>query len=323
LQCLCDVQSKIKNHKSNIPENAGGGEGYMDRSYPNYLRIWSDWPALVQEDDAAAPAWRGLRGPHNPSEFAERLYAGETLNPTQPATDETPEPYTLQWFLNIEDQRHSRHGRWIPKVLEFAKHQGETLLGMGNGLGTDWIQYARHGASVVVCSAAAGQLALIRRNFELRGLSGRFLHAAPDALPLDTASIDVACLSSVLPDENNARVVAEVYRVLKPGGKVLAVAPAKYDVDFWYRLCFPLHAWLWRGNLAAEPDVPRFSARRLKRLFAPFVEHRVSKRHLRRSEVPHLWRWLPTAVLQRLLGRVLVLKAFKPLSAAMAVHLAA
>src|SRR5262249_57247727 len=114
----------------------------------------------------------------------------------------------------------------------------ETLLGMGKGRGTDWIQYARHGASVVVCSAAAGQLALIRRNFELRGLNGRFLHSAADALPLETASIDVACLSSMLPDPSNADVVDEVYRVLKPGGKVLVVTPAKYDVHYWSRVCF-------------------------------------------------------------------------------------
>jgi SAM-dependent methyltransferase len=225
--------------------------------------------------------------------------------------------------LNIEDQRHSRHGRWIPKVLEFAKHEGETLLGMGNGLGTDWIQYARHGASVVVCSAFAGQLELIQRNFELRGLPGRFLHAAPDSLPLESASIDVACLSSVLPDPCNSRVVEEVYRVLKPGGKVLAVTPAKYDVDYWYRLCFPLVHWL-RGCKEEDATVgARFSARRLKKLFAPFVEHRVSKRHLRRSEVPHLWRVLPLPLLQRLLGRVLVLKAFKPVAAAKSIRLAA
>jgi hypothetical protein len=31
---------------------------------------------------------------------------------------------------------------------------------------------------------------------------------------------------------------------------------------------------------------------------------------------PHLWRWLPLPLLERLLGRVLVIKAFKPLSAA-------
>lgn len=295
----------------------------MEGPNPNNLRIWTDWPTLVQED-SPAPSARGLHGPHNAAEFAQRLYAGETLGlVAPPPADEAAEPYTLQWFLNIEDKRHSRHGRWIPKVLEFAKHAGDTLLGMGNGLGTDWIQYARHGASVVVCSAAAGQLALIRRNFELRGLSGRFLHAASEALPLETASIDVACLSSMLPDPSNTCVVDEVYRVLKPGGKVLAVTPAKYDVDYWSRICFPLLVWLGRGKWATETEVPRFSARRLKRLFAPFIEHRVYKRHLRRSEVPHLWRWLPLPVLERLLGRVLVLKAFKPLSAAMTVHLAA
>jgi hypothetical protein len=39
--------------------------------------------------------------------------------------------------------------------------------------------------------------------------------------------------------------------------------------------------------------------------------------------VPHLWRWLPVPLLERLLGHFLVLKAFKPLSAAITVRAAA
>jgi SAM-dependent methyltransferase len=295
----------------------------MEGSYSNHLRIWTDWSTSVVHEDGPAPsANRGLCGPHNPSEFAERLYARESLSPPLPRAraDNIAEPYTLQWFLDIENLRHSRHGRWIPRVLEFAKHSGETLLGLGNGLGTDWLQYARHGAKVVVCCSAADQLALIRRNFELRGLNGRFLHAAAGALPLDAACIDVAFLSGLLPDAANAMIVDDVYRVLKPGGKVLVVTPAKYDVDFWRRLFLPWHAWLRRGREAVPA---RFSSRRLRRLFGQFVEHRVYKRHLRRSEVPHLWRWLPLPLLERTIGRVLVLKAFKPLSAAMSIHLAA
>jgi ubiquinone/menaquinone biosynthesis C-methylase UbiE len=259
-----------------------------------------------------------------PPDFAQRLFASEALNPPPAALRlvEPAEPYTLQWFLNIENQRHGRQGRWIPRLLEFAKHSGETLLGLGHGLGTDWLQYARHGASVVVCSPSATELALIRRNFELRSLPGRFIHAAAHCLPLESASIDVACISTFLHAMENApAVIDEVYRVLKPGGKVLAVAPAKYDVNFWVRAAY---FWQrWRSGPLDRHGIPHYSVRGLRRVFARFVEHRIRKRQLRRSEVPHLWRWLPIPLLERVMGHVLVLKAFKPLSAAIPFQAAA
>jgi ubiquinone/menaquinone biosynthesis C-methylase UbiE len=296
-------------------------------SYPSKLRVWEGSTAAAVQDVAAAG--RALPGPHQPAEFAERLYASEAFNAVRPArhTDSEAEPYSLQWFLDIENQRLSRRGRWIPHLLEVAKHTGETLLGLGNGLGTDWLQYARHGANVIVCCPSAPQLTLIRRNFELRGFGGRFLHAAPTSLPLEAASIDVACVSSLLHEvEQPQAVVDEIYRVLKPGGKVLAVTPARYDVDFWYRTCFFWQRWLDR-RLEPPSGCPRgscsFTGRSLRRLFGRFIEHRTHKRQLRRSEVPHVWRWAPMSLLERLMGRVLVLKAFKPLSAAIAAAAAA
>jgi ubiquinone/menaquinone biosynthesis C-methylase UbiE len=265
-----------------------------------------------------------LSGPHAPGHFAHRLYESETLNAASqpPRSVGAPEPYSLQWFLEIESQRHGRRGRWIPRLLEFSKHSGETLLGLGNGLGTDWVQYARHGAHVIVCTPAADQLALVRRNFELRNLPGRFLAAQPACLPLEASSIDVVSLSGLLDEVADPyALVNEVYRVLKPGGKVLAVTPARYDVGYWSSLLMP---WLrWFRHAPAASSAVRFSARRLRRLFGQFAEHRVYKRQLRRSEVPHMWRWLPLPLLERMMGRVLVLKAFKPLSAAITMHLAA
>jgi ubiquinone/menaquinone biosynthesis C-methylase UbiE len=302
------------------------GTDGMDGSYLSKLRVWQDAPHLAVQD-LPVPAPNAVpAGPHNPSEFADRLYAWESLKPPTSGTTglEAPEPYTLQWFLNIENQRHGRQGRWIPRLLEFSKHAGETLLGLGDGLGTDWLQYARHGAAVVVCSPWSDQLALIRRNFELRGLSGRFLHAAPTALPLEAASIDVACVSGLLHQvETPQAVVDEVYRVLKPGGKVLAVTAARFDVDFWYYACFPWKAWFKRKRRTPAGRSARFTSRSLRRLFGRFVDHRVHKRHLNRSEVPHLWRWLPRPVLERLMGQALILKAFKPLSAANLLQVAA
>jgi hypothetical protein len=54
------------------------------------------------------------------------------------------------------------------------------------------------------------------------------------------------------------------------------------------------------------PPPPCYTARTLGRLFNRVTEQRVSKRHLRRAEIPHVWRWLPPALLARLMGRVLV-----------------
>jgi SAM-dependent methyltransferase len=286
----------------------------MEDSYASRREVWEGWATQLAQD-TLEPTRLGLAGPHHPADFADRLYACEALKPAlaNRRSAELAEPYTLQWFLDIENQRHGRQGRWIPRLLEFAKHPGETLLGLGHGLGTDWLQYARHGAAVVVCSPSAEQLGLIRRNFEVRGLSGRFLHTSFTALPLESSSIDVACVSGLLQEvAEPQRVVEEIYRVLKPGGKVLAVTPARYDVDYWWHVFFPWQRWL-AGRHHREPAM-RFSSRGLRRLFGRFIEHRVYKRHLRRSEVPHIWRWLPSPLLERLLGRALILKAFKPVS---------
>jgi SAM-dependent methyltransferase len=286
----------------------------MADSISRNLQLWEGW------GPAFAPAARG-RGvlAAEAAGRAARLFAAEALHSAgRPAREAAAEPFTLQWFLDAENARYGRPGRWLPKLLEFAKHAGETLLCLGDGLGTDWVQYARRGAAVTACGPSADHLALVQRNFELRGLHGQFLQADPAALPLEPASVDVACVAGLLhAAADPAAVVAEVYRVLKPGGKVLALVPARYDAAYWVRFFSPWRRWL------SPPPAAGFSRRRLRRLFARFSEPRVHKRCLRRSDTPHLWRWLPLPLLERLVGRFLILKAFKPLSAALSVHLAA
>src|SRR5205814_442448 len=104
--------------------------------------------------------------------------------------------------------------------------------------------------------------------------------------------------------------VDEVFRVLKSGGKVIGLFPARYDCGYWQDLFLPLQ-WLYWRRPSSPATGTRTTARRLRRTFAAFTRHSVGKRHLRRSELPHPWRVLPLVLLERLIGRVLVFKAFK------------
>jgi len=291
----------------------------MAESFSRKLQIWDGW-ALGK--NATLPGGERPPSSAHPVELAEHYFAAETMF-RRTGSQEGAQPFSLQWFMEIESVRHGRHGLWLPRLLEFTKHSGDRLLGLGPGLGTDWIPYARHGAEVIACSPSGDQRSLVQRNFELRGLSAQFLPASPSALPLESASIDVVCLSSLLqPEVDPLAVIEEVYRILKPGGKVLALTRTYYDVQFWCSHWLPWSRW---GKTCPCPglEAPVYKASQVRRLFGRFREHHLHKRHLRRSDVPHLWRWLPLPLLERLIGKFLLLKAFKPLSTAISSPLAA
>lgn len=255
-----------------------------------------------------------------PAEVAERLFHREAFRKLPSGT--TLEPFSRDWFERIHDQRYARHGQWMPRVLEFARHRGDIVMCLGEGLGTDWLQYARHGADVITLCASHEQLDLIRTHFEHCGQFARFLHGSPQHLPVMSDSVDVVCVQGLLHElDDPAPVVDEVYRVLRPGGKVIAVAPAKFNASFWYNASYPWRHWF--GYPRGERMPAATTGRAMRQAFSQFVDHKVSKRHLRRGEMPHLWRWLPLTAMERVVGNLLVLKAFKPLSAAIRVAQAA
>jgi len=266
-----------------------GRQRAMEAMVPNIPAAWAELPA----NDADVLA----------------LFRRETLSAPRSSRRRTPpaylvEPFSLQWFLAAERLRYGGPGRWIPRVLEFGKHAGETMLGLGKHLGTDWAQYARCGARVIVCNPVQDELQLLRRNFILRGLNLRAHHAPWTHLPLEDASVDVVHLAGVLADGDDPHaVVSEVYRVLKPGGKVVAAVPAR-----------PRRWQTWHNP---RPYFAGLGSRELKRLFQPhFIEHRRLRRHMRRREIWWGYRWLPRPWLEHFFGRYWVLKAFKPVHVA-------
>lgn len=225
-----------------------------------------------------------------------------------------PDPYSAGWFDELDRKRYARHGAWLPAALEFARHPGESVLLLSPGLGTDAARYARQGCEVAVAVGPGDPVGLVRENLARQGLAARLVPAFGPTLPLPDGTVDVVVLNAL---HRPAPAVdpAELYRVLKVGGKLIALFPAHYDAGYWQDLFLPLQHLYWRR----PPDpttAPKETAAGLRRRFGRFADHRFARRHLRRGELPHPWRVVPLVVLERLIGRVLVMKAFKPLSAA-------
>lgn len=225
-------------------------------------------------------------------------------------------PYSRAWFEELEQKRHAGAGRWLRTALEVTRHASETLLMLTPGAGSDAAQYHRHGTEVTVCLTPSDPPDLLPAAFKERGLAIPVRRApTAGALPFPPGRFDLAYLNLLAdPPPDLGAVAAELYRVLKPGGKILLLAPARFDALYWQRVVLPWRHWY------CEPlkftDAPRHTARGLGRVFGQFDERSAQKRHVRKAELPAACRALPAWLTGRLMGRVLVFKAFKPVSAA-------
>lgn len=101
---------------------------------------------------------------------------------------------------------------------------GETVLDLGSGGGIDVLLSARrvgeHG-KVYGLDASADMLTLARHNAEQAGARNvEFLHATIERVPLPDRSVDVVISNCVINlSSDKAAVLAEAFRVLRPGGR--------------------------------------------------------------------------------------------------------
>ena len=249
-------------------------------------------------------------------------------NPVGSQHARASQPRTLEWFLEIEKHRYGMYAPWMPETMEFARHEGQEVLEIGGGIGTDLAQFARHGASVTDVDLAAAHLQLARENFRLRGLQGRFIHHDAESLPFADRSFDLVYSNGVLHHTpNTVRVVREIYRVLRPGGRAIVMVYAERSWHYWRKL-----VWLFgvkeqrlarvsmgeimsqsveRSVNEARPLVKVYTRPRVGALFEPFERVEIIQRQLLPEELPAILRWtLPFS--ERLMGWNLIVKATRP-----------
>ena len=125
---------------------------------------------------------------------------------------------TPEFFELVEAHRYTKEWH-IPEAAGFAETRGLRVLEIGCGLGTDGAQFAQAGAHYTGIDLTEAAIELARKRFELSGLIGEFRVADAENLDFADDSFDRVYSHGVLhhtPD--TARAIAEIHRVLKPGG---------------------------------------------------------------------------------------------------------
>ncbi len=204
---------------------------------------------------------------------------------------------------------------------------GKRLLDVGAGLGDTSVYLSRRGARVVSLDASHGMASFARRLAAHHAVGLLPTVASAESLPFGSSTFDVVYAANLMHHlQDRDRFLAEVHRVLKPGGWFFAYDPLAYNpaIDVYRRLASEVRT--------ADERPLRFpDLERARRFFAEvghrefwitalvlFVKYyavdRVDPnadrywRRILREPPERLWWWFPLARLDVLLARLPLLR---------------
>lgn len=240
---------------------------------------------------------------------------------------------SLEYFRDVEADRY-RQQPWQHAYFRFGEFSGKTVLEIGIGQGSDLLQFGRAGAKCHGVDITDNHISLTTKNFELNGIQVDIRKADATALPFPDATFDCIYSFGVIHHIPEAEhVMAEIHRVLKPGGQVMIALYYKWSAFHLFSKILRdgiLRGWFltkgYAGTLATiemgadgvktKPYVRLYSRKDMAKLVSAFEVHDVSVHQLYASHFSQLFRWLVPRVavraLEPRLGWYIACKARKP-----------
>ncbi|MBM3750598.1 MAG: class I SAM-dependent methyltransferase [Acidimicrobiia bacterium] len=182
----------------------------------------------------------------------------------------THAPGTPGFFADL-DQYHFEKLHHLLELIHFDEWKDKDVLDVGCGAGVEVVRFARAGARTTGVDIAESAITLARRNLEQQGLQARLEVADGEHLPFPDASFDFVFAHGVVQyTGNDGAMVAEIHRVLRPGG--LAVFQA-YNRNSWLNLL----SKVMKTPLEHEdaPVLKRYSDTEFRRLVSVFTDVRL------------------------------------------------
>jgi ubiquinone/menaquinone biosynthesis C-methylase UbiE len=175
------------------------------------------------------------------------------------------------YFDEIETQRYAWHYH-LRELFDSLQGSHGRLLEIGCGIGVDSIQLAKCGFDVTAVDLTENALAIAKDYAALRNVSIDFRLGNAESLEFGDASFDFVYSFGVLhhtPDIDAS--VAEVHRVLKPGGKAYVMLYHKQSIVNGVHRLFRLPYESPRDRDDHCPVVYTYSRRGIREMFGDFA----------------------------------------------------
>lgn len=152
-----------------------------------------------------------------------------------------------QYFDEISYKRY--HGReWhIPIIAKFKEFRDKDFLEVGCGIGTDGLEFAKHGARYVGIDLSPKSLALAKERFELFNVRGVFQTVnAEERIPFPDNSFDhIYSFGVIHHSPKTEAIVDEMYRVLRPGGTFTIMIYNRSSINYHIEIMFLRKIFRW------------------------------------------------------------------------------
>lgn len=222
---------------------------------------------------------------------------------------------TKEYFEEVESHRYASHP-FILNAINRFDIKGRDVLEIGFGMGTDHLNLARRGARMHGADVTAQNKDIVTRRFAYYDLTSDLHTVGAEKLPFADNSMDFIYSCGVIHHSpNTQRIVDEIHRVLKPGGKCWIAVYNKHSVYFLWSLF--LYSWILRGGFrrdtlrqrmsrieypgtATDIHVDVFSSGDMRRMFSRFTDRKVEVHQMVAADVSVFGRLLPDRIWQKL-----------------------
>jgi ubiquinone/menaquinone biosynthesis C-methylase UbiE len=149
---------------------------------------------------------------------------------------------TKEYFIYYDELREEIEKiDFSYKLQEYKNFSKKKVLDVGCGNGYVLKNYAKEGAQVYGVDITPASIDLCKKRFNLNNISGNFQVANAEELPFPDNYFDCVSSMGVLHHvPNTEKAVSEIFRVLKPGGRLIVMF--YYKNSFLYRMNFSIRS---------------------------------------------------------------------------------